>query len=357
MFGEKRYPENLPPRHLDNYLAKGWYRMGQSVFTTHFLCFQEKFYSAIWIRLSLQDFRFSKSLRKLIRRNYDKFEIKFQEADINPEKEALFEKYKKTFPGHLAPTLLDSLQEGYDGNVFDTYESCVYDGEKLIAFSFFDLGEDSVASIQGIYDPDYDKNSLGLFTMLLEIIFSLKNNFSYFYPGYVVPENSRFEYKKRIGAVDYYDIKTELWLPFKDLSEADIPINKMEHKLLGLQKTLADNGYPVKYYYYPLFEANLFGYWNAPYFDYPNLLLINPDNAAKKYYAVVFDPKDDAFLFIKCSEFDNVFFYFNSEFVNTFNKEKYLTELITIENVMAESADETDILDMVKRFNKIPVEE
>lgn len=350
MFGEKRYPENLPPSQLDDYLAKGWYRMGQSIFTTHFLCFKEEFYSALWIRQSLKDFQFSKSLRKIIRRNYKQFEIKFQEADITDEKEVLFQKYKKTFPGHLAPTLLDSLQEGHEGNVFDTYETCVYDGDKLIAFSFFDLGEDSVASIQGIYDPDYNKHSLGLFTMLLEMIFSLKNNFTYFYPGYIVPGNSRFEYKERIGDVDFYDLKTGLWLPHKGLSAKDIPITKMKDKLLSLQKTLAENGYATKYFYYPLFEANLFGYWSAPYFDYPNLLLVNPDNEAKNYYAIVFDPADDAYLFIKCSEFDNVYFYFNSEFVNTFNKEKYLTELITVDSIVAESADEADLVEMVERF-------
>ena len=60
-FAEKHYPELLLPEELDAYLARGWYRMGQSIFTTHFLCFGEQFYSAVWVRLQLNDHSFSKS--------------------------------------------------------------------------------------------------------------------------------------------------------------------------------------------------------------------------------------------------------------------------------------------------------
>ena len=357
MFGEKRYPENLSATDLDAYLSRGWYRMGQSIFTTHFLCFNDQFYSALWVRLSLKDYNFSKSLRKIVRRNYKQFDIKFREVDISEEKEILFQKYKKSFPGHLAPSLEDSLFEGFDGDIFETYETSIYDGDQLIAFSFFDLGEDSVASILGVYDPDYNKHSLGLFTMLLEIIFCKKNDFQYFYPGYVVPGNSRFEYKKRIGDVDYFDLRTGHWLSYAGLKPMDIPLSKMENKLLSLQNRLSENSHSVNYYHYPLFEANLFGYWNAPYFDYPNFLLIKQDPKAKKYYVIVFDPREEAFLLIKCSEFDNVYFYFNSEFVNTFDKGKFFTELITTDGIIGESANEDDMVKMVNTLREVPVNE
>ncbi len=348
MFGEKRYPESLSPEELDAYLANGWYRMGQSIFTTHFLCFRDQFYSAIWVRLSLKNYTFSKSLRKLIRRNYEAFEIRFQPAEITEEKEALYQKYKKDFPGQLAPTLEDSLHEGFEGNVFNTYETLVYDGDKLVAFSFFDLGDKSAASILGVYDYDYSKYSLGLFTVLLEIIFCMNNDFELFYPGYVVPGNSRFDYKLRIGDVDYFDLNTRNWKDYKQLREEDIPLFKMEEKLKKLQKLFSEHGLNANYYFYPLFEANLFGYWNAPYFDFPNLLMLAYENGKKNYLAIVFDPREDAYQLLGCSEFDNVFFYFNSEFVNTFSQDKYFTELITTDRLVAESSDEHIILEIAK---------
>lgn len=350
MFGEKRYPENLSPEELDIYLANGWYRMGQSVFTTHFLCFHQNFYSALWVRLSLKDYQFSKSLRKLVRKNYSAFEIKFQPAEITAEKEILYQKYKNKFPGQLAPTLEDSLHEGFDGDIFNTYETLVYDGDKLIAFSFFDLGDKAAASILGVYDHDYGKYSLGLFTVILEIIFCINNDFEFFYPGYVVPGNSRFDYKLRIGDVDYYQLKTNKWVNYQGLKEENIPLNKMERELLALQEQFSQSGIQTNYYYYPLFEANLFGYWNAPYFDYPNLLLLENEDNSKNYLAVVFDPREDAFFLLRCSEFDNVFFYFNSEFVNAFNNRKFFTELITADGVVAESADKSVIVDIAREL-------
>jgi arginyl-tRNA--protein-N-Asp/Glu arginylyltransferase len=348
MFGEKRYPESLSPEELDVYLANGWYRMGQSIFTTHFLCFEDQFYSAVWVRMPLKDYTFSKSLRKLIRRNYNSFEVRFQPAEITAEKEALYQSYKKDFPGQLAPTLEDSLHEGFEGNIFNTYETLVYDGDKLVAFSFFDLGEKSAASILGVYDYDYNKYSLGLFTVLLEIIFCINNNFELFYPGYVVPGNSRFDYKLRIGDVDYFDLGTRKWLNYQTLKEEQVPLIKMEQKLKKIQALFKEQNFNANYYYYPLFEANLFGYWNAPYFDFPNLLLLKYDNGKKNYLAIVFDPREDAYQLLGCSEFDNVFFYFNSEFVNTFSQDKFFTELITTDRMIAESKDEQKILEIAK---------
>jgi arginine-tRNA-protein transferase len=346
MFGEKRYPESLSPEELDTYLANGWYRMGQSIFTTHFLCFLDNFYSALWVRLPLKDYQFSKSLRKIIRKNYNTFDVKFQPAEIDAEKELLYQKYKADFPGQLAPTLEDSLHEGFEGNIFNTYETLVYEGDKLVAFSFFDLGDSSASSILGVYDPDYKKYSLGLFTVLLEMIFCIRNNFDFFYPGYVVPGNSRFDYKLRIGDVDYYNLKTNKWLNYNSLDAKDIPLFKMEQKLKGISKLFSEQGVQSNYYYYPLFEANLFGYWNAPYFDFPNLLLLDYEKENKNYLAVVFDPRENAYQLIRCSQFDNVFFYFNSEFINTFDRKRFFTELITSDGLVAESAEEKVIIEI-----------
>ena len=109
MFAEKHYPDMIAPEELDTYLAKGWYRMGQTIFTTHFLCFGSQFYSAIWIRLDLQDYKFRKSLRKLLRKNDAFLRTAYGEAQITPQREALYQKYKREFPGVIAPSLLAKL--------------------------------------------------------------------------------------------------------------------------------------------------------------------------------------------------------------------------------------------------------
>ncbi|MCB9293514.1 MAG: GNAT family N-acetyltransferase [Lewinellaceae bacterium] len=93
----------------------------------------------------------------------------------------------------------DVLSNGKGRLVLDTREVEIYDGANLAAFSFFDVGRQSMYSKQGIYDPAYQKYSLGFFTMLVEIGYALERGCEYYYPGYVVPGNQEFDYKHRVS--------------------------------------------------------------------------------------------------------------------------------------------------------------
>lgn len=334
MFAEKHYPDMMVPEELDAYLARGWYRMGQTIFTTHFLCFNHQFFSAVWIRLSLEGYQFRKSLRKLIRNNQLEFHTEVRRAFIDSEKEQLYQKYKASFKGVLAPSLKDSLLDGEDFNIYDTMEVSVYKDQQLIATSFFDQGKDSVASIMGIYDPDYQKNSLGFYTMLMEISFCLKRGLPYYYPGYIVPGYPRFDYKLRIGEVDYYDLQTYKWQPFAQLNPQDIPLTKMRNKLGLLERTLDKKKATIKVQYYPLFEANLFGFWRAQYFDYPIMLNCLPNQSNHYFLLCVFDVHENAFILYQCAPFEDLHFYFNESYLKSFDQESYFTSLVIIDQVL-----------------------
>jgi len=337
MFALKHYPEQISGRELDIYLARGWYRMGQTIFTTHFLCFEKTFYSAIWIRQDLQGYTFRKSLRKILRKNDRQFEVSYRPALINEERERLYQVYRQDFPGVLAPTLLDSLQDGGFSNIFDTYEVSIYDEGKLIGLSYFDIGENAVASITGIYHPDYQKHSIGFYTMLKEIQFCQDRGIRYYYPGYVVPGYSRFDYKARIGAVDYYDLRRNDWFAYEKLKKQHIPIHQMELQLNELARLLREAGFAARIKYYPLFEANLFGYWHLPYFDYPILLLFRSHPSNKVYDILIFDPRTQLFQLLRCNGIEDFQFYFNEQFLNSFRGPRFFMELINVEQVLLSS--------------------
>ena len=351
MFAAKHYPERIPGRDLDKYLARGWYRMGQTIFTTHFLCFGEHFYSALWIRLPLKNYQFSKSLRKLLRRNGSRYQVQFRPVRIDGEKEQLYQKYKMDFPGILAPNLTDALLDGETSNIFNTWETAVYDGKKLIAASFFDLGEKSVASIQGIYDPDYQKDSLGLYTMLLEITYCLEHGYTFFYPGYVVPGNSRFDYKLRIGKTcEYLNLQRKKWLPWAGLQNEDIPLVQMEKQLKALKQDIQGLGVRSALKFYPLFEANLFGFWRVPFFDYPLFLLIDLPKHKELYNICVWDPRTSAYKLLQGSNFDDIQFYFNEAYTNSFQDPRFFVDLITTERMLHLSPDRSEITRMLQRL-------
>jgi len=352
MFAEKHYPEIMRPEELDAYLARGWYRMGQTIFTTHFLCFGEQFYSAVWVRLPLRGYSFRKSLRKIIRRVQRDFTVSFQPAQIDRDKEHLYRRYKAAFPGMLAPSLSDSLLDGEEFNIYDTYEVTVHDGERLIAASFFDLGQDSIASIMGIYDPAYSKYSLGIFTMLMEIAFAQENHYEYYYPGYVVPGYTRFDYKLRIGDVSYYDLAARDWLPYGQLDTDDIPINKMSRRLTHLQNALGVENAGRRLFYYPLFEVNLFGFWRTNFFDHPVFLHCNYRPLADEHLVVVYDIRQEQYLLLHCSPFDDIQFYFNETYTNSFDQDYFFMELIVIDRILARAGDAPGMAALIHRHTR-----
>lgn len=331
MFAEKHYPEILQPAELDTYLARGWYRMGQTIFTTHFLCFGEQFYSAIWVRLPLDEYVFRKRLRKLINRNDRLFRVEYGSVQLTREKEKLYHRYKNAFPGVLASSLKDALLDGEENNIYDTKEVRVYDGDELVAASFFDIGKDTAASILGMYDPDYQRYSLGFYTMLLEIHYCQQAGIPYYYPGYVVPGYSRFDYKLRIGDVEYYDLRTSQWRPYAELKNNDIPIETMHRQLSALQHELSSLYVPAKVLYYPLFEANLFSFWRAAYFDYPVLLHCYPATATHYSYIVAYDVREEAFVLFKCSPFEDVQVLINEAYLMRLDKERYFAKLLVVD--------------------------
>lgn len=338
MFAEKHYPESLNPDELDTYLAKGWYRMGQSIFTTHFLCFEQRFYSAIWIRQDLQGFTFGKRSRKLMRANNSRFRTVVRQGKIDLDKERLYQRYRRDFSGVLAPTLKDSLLDGEENNIYNTFEVCIFEGERLIGFSFFDLGTTSAASILGVYDPAYKPYSLGYYSMLLEMEYCLKIGLRYYYPGYVVPGYSRFEYKLRIGQVDFFHMGKETWVPFMDLTQEEIPIEKMRNRLMEIQNKLSGTDVFCKLQYYPLFEASLFSFWRANYLDFPIVLNCTPENSDRPLL-VVFDTKEDRYFLVHCSSFEDPNIVFNEGYLNNFTPTRFLTSLMVVNAFWAVSQD------------------
>ncbi|WP_170254713.1 GNAT family N-acetyltransferase [Phaeodactylibacter luteus] len=338
MFAEKHYPEILLPEELDAYLSKGWYRMGQTMFTTHFLCFGRSFYSAIWVRLGLQGYRFRKSLRKLVRKNDALFTAQVRPASITPEKERLYRRYKSAFSGLLAPTLHDALMDGEDHNIFQTLEVAVYHGNRLIGLSYFDTGAESAASIMGVYDPDYSKHSVGFYTMLKEIEHAKAAGLQYFYPGYVVPGYPRFDYKLRIGEADYFELGTQSWKPYKALRETDIPMLQMEQHLSDMQQYLAHFGIAAQVMYYPLFEANLFGFWNAPYVDHPIFLKVERAAADERVWMVLYEPGLKKYQLTVAAPFNDLQLYFNNSYTASFDKRHNYVELLVVESILETSS-------------------
>lgn len=254
MLVEYYFPHSLSPSRLDRYLAGGWFRSGPSLFRAKVLCLKGDVFSVINIRSNLDNYQFSKSLRKLYNRNSRKFRFEVGHAMVDERRERLYQLQKHRFKGFVFDTLEEFLFAGEAEFIFDTREIRVYDGDKLVAVSYFDMGHKSIASLLGLYDPAYESDSLGIYTMILEVYYGISKELKYYYPGYVLDNFEGFDYKLRMGNIQYYNWNGR-WKPYHKLSQEQFILPQIQHQILQLEQFLTARKIPFQRYLYPFFSV------------------------------------------------------------------------------------------------------
>lgn len=220
MIKEIDYPVNVTGRTLDIYLEKGWFRMGQSIFTTDFISPDNNFCRVFWLRYRLDDIFSKNKCQKIVKLN-KKFMVVFKPLEISQEMEDLYQKYLQTLDFLPSPTLRAHLMEFANSmeanqNIYDSVQIEIRDQEKLIAVGIFDKGENSIAGIINFYDPLYKKYSLGKYLMLLKAQYAKEKEMSFYYPGYIGADYNKFAYKLFINpdSAEIYDPTNKTWLPY-----------------------------------------------------------------------------------------------------------------------------------------------
>jgi leucyl-tRNA---protein transferase len=201
------YPEQLTGEELDAFLARGWYRMGQSIFTTHFISLADHAYRVYWFRYDLQKLKPGKAVKRLTKLNAH-FDITIRSFEISGELEQLYSLYKTHIDFEAAQSVQYWLHGDQVNNVFDTQLIEIRDNEVLIAAGVFDKGHESIAGILNFYHPDYKKFSLGKYLMLVKIQYALQAGKKLYYPGYIVQHYPRFDYKLFVD-----EQSAEIYLP------------------------------------------------------------------------------------------------------------------------------------------------
>ena len=71
----------------------------------------------------------------------------------------------------------------------------------------------SLASLLAAFHPDYSAYSLGTYTLLREIAFAQETGRSFFYPGYILDRTPLFDYKLRLGSMEFLG-RDRVWHPY-----------------------------------------------------------------------------------------------------------------------------------------------
>jgi arginyl-tRNA--protein-N-Asp/Glu arginylyltransferase len=302
MFAHSEFPLTLPPLELDRYLERGWFRMGQSIFTTSFLNFSNTFYSATWLRIDLRKFLPAQSQLKLQKKNVV-FRIEIKPAHIDPIKELLYARYRQSLPFEPSSSLHQLMFGSALHDIYNTLEVNLYDGEVLVACGLFDVGEKCAAGITSFYDPHYKKYSLGKFLIYLKIEYCRQKGLQYFYPGYFVSGYPLFDYKLTLSknGMEFLELSSGNWLPIDNFEHASSPLQLMTKKLIDLQKMIIAVGVDAELLKYEYFDANiLINSEQNMFFDFP--LFISYQSSLENIFSIIiFDIHDQKYHLMLCS--------------------------------------------------------
>lgn len=245
---------NYAPKLMDKLLSLGYFRSGKSMFHSPVTFIEGVPNSTIRTRLSLDNHLLSKSSRKLLAKNNRKFTHELVDLELSKEVLELYAIYKEEcFKGNLNGELSEWLEGSKDNQIFDSKICKIYDGDTLVAASFVDIGHESMASIMGIYHPDYKKYSMGIYSMLVEVEYAKEKGLAFYYPGYILSASPRFEYKKKVGNLTYKSFNSMKWKALEELDQENYFVEKSISRLNEAKACLKDLEIESELYAYPLF--------------------------------------------------------------------------------------------------------
>jgi len=181
--------------HCLELIQRGWRRFGTMFFRP--IC--ATCTACESIKIDVKNYEFSKSARRVIRKNED-LKIIMQPPTLTQEHLDLFTAYHDHMEGKRdwdnqpinARNYYSSFVQGY-GDF--GYEVLYYEGETLIGVDLVDVLEDGISSIYFYYDPQQEKRSLGRLSMYQQINYAKEHNLAWIYMGYYVQDCVSLAYK------------------------------------------------------------------------------------------------------------------------------------------------------------------
>lgn len=206
LINEEFRAETVTPVQYDTLLADAWRHFGLHFFRYNFGVYENEIRRVMPLRIRLADFTPSKSQRRIFRKNSD-LVTEIRPIAISAETHDLFERHKLRFKSGVPNSIYDFIARDAKNSPTELFQLTVCHDGRLVAASYFDVGEISISSIYAIFDPNEISRSLGIFTMLKEIEYAAANGKSLYYHGYAYEGESYYDYKKRFSELEQFDWK------------------------------------------------------------------------------------------------------------------------------------------------------
>ncbi|NMP15392.1 arginyltransferase [Thalassotalea sp. Y01] len=185
--------EDVNAENYQRLMMAGFRRSGDQVYRPH--C--ETCQACESLRIPVRLFKSSKSQKRLLNANKD-FTVRIAQTE-KAEYFALYQKYIDT--NHRDGSMYPANQEQYRAFIFSKQVPQLflelYDKDKLISVAVCDNLPRALSALYTFYDPDYQKRSLGRYSILQQIELAVKLNKHYLYLGYQIDACKKMNYKSQ----------------------------------------------------------------------------------------------------------------------------------------------------------------
>lgn len=200
-----KYVPNASKAFSTAVIHRGWRRFGKYYF--HPIC--EGCNECKSIRINVDEYHYTKSQRRTIKRNKET-KIIIQKPTLTQAHVDLYNKYHAYKHGKDEWKFMEISQREYNENFVDGAqdfgkEVLYIRDEKLIGVDLIDILDDGISSIYFYYDPDYNRLSLGTYSLLYQINLANILDLKWVYLGYWVDGCKAFAYKPNFQPQELLD--------------------------------------------------------------------------------------------------------------------------------------------------------
>jgi len=192
-----RYIPNATKSLASELIKRGWRRFGNSYF--HPICHGCN--ECKNIRIDVENFKPTKSQKRAIKKNrYTTIYI--QKPTLTYEHVELYNRYHKFKESKSGWTYNETdLQTYYEEFVLGAHdfgkEVLYFVENRLAGVDLIDILDDGISAIYFFYDPEFERLSLGIYSLLIQIELAKNLGLKWIYLGYWVRGCASFAYKTK----------------------------------------------------------------------------------------------------------------------------------------------------------------
>ncbi len=149
--------------------------------------------SCISVRIPVQQFKPSPSVRRLLNRNKH-FSVTLEKPSPSREMFEIYNRHKERFESSPSDNYEEFVKSFFHPFFFSRM-LCIRDKDRLVAVSHVDVTTRAMSAVYCYFDDQYARFSPGKFAVFKEIQLAAEMGLQWLYLGYYIPPNRHTHYK------------------------------------------------------------------------------------------------------------------------------------------------------------------